>query len=108
MADLEGFRVAVRERRRLAGRTQQQLARAIGLHPNVLSHKLNGSDQAVLTSVDVIAMVTTLAGWGAIGSRAEAESLLGLMGVPAHVIPAQRWAVSPLGDLPETGPGDQP
>jgi hypothetical protein len=31
--DLDGFREAVRERRRTAGRTQRQLARAIGLHP---------------------------------------------------------------------------
>lgn len=44
----------------MAGRTQQQLARAIGLHPAVLSHKLNGHDGA---------MLTTLAAWGALVSR---------------------------------------
>ena len=63
MQDLAGFRAAVRERCRAAGRTQQQLARAVGLHPNVLSHKLHKRG-ARLNAADVIAIVTTLADWG--------------------------------------------
>ena len=35
---------ALRERLRATGFTQQQLARAIGLHPHVLSHKLHERD----------------------------------------------------------------
>ena len=53
--------------RRAVGRTQQQLARCIGLHPDVLSHKLNGRDNAILTTPDVIAIVTTLALLGRAG-----------------------------------------
>ena len=99
MRDLAGFRDAVRVHRRAVGRTQQQLARAIGLHPDVLSHKLNGTDHAVLTTVEVTAIVTTLAQWAALGSRAEAERLLAQMGVPAHAIGAQAWAAAPLAGL---------
>ena len=69
--DLAAFREAVRARRRMAGRTQQQLARRVGVHPDVLSHKLHARG-AVLTSADVTAIVTVLAGWKAVGSQAEA------------------------------------
>ena len=80
--DLAAFREAVRARRRMAGRTQQQLARRVGVHPDVLSHKLHARG-AVLTSADVTAIVTVLAGWKAVGSQAEARALLALAGVPA-------------------------
>jgi non-specific serine/threonine protein kinase len=89
MRDLDRFRAAVREHRRVVGRTQQQLARSVGLHPDMLSHKLNGSDHAMLTAPDVIGIVTTLAGWGALANRAEVHALLGLMDVPPHAIAAQ-------------------
>jgi hypothetical protein len=99
MSDLGGFREAVREHRRAVGRTQQQLARSIGLHPAVLSHKLHGSDNAVLTAPDVIGIATTLAGWGALVTRADVQALLDLMGVPPHAIPAAAWSAPPLAAL---------
>jgi predicted ATPase len=99
MSDLRGFREAVREHRRAAGRTQQQLARSIGLHPDVLSHKLNGRDNAVLTMPDVIGIATTLAGWGALVTRADVHALLGLMDVPPHAVPAAAWSAPPLAAL---------
>jgi len=95
--DLAAFREAVRARRRAAGHTQQQLARRVGLHPHVLSHKLHARG-AILTSADVTAIVTVLAGWGAIGSQAEAQALLALAGVPPGT-----WAGGPVGTGP---PGD--
>ena len=100
MADLREFREKVRERRRAVGRTQQQLARSVGLHPDVLSHKLNGRDHAVLTTPDVIGIAVTLAGWGALVSRADVYELLGLMEVPRHAVPAASWSSPPLADLP--------
>jgi len=100
--DLAAFREAVRARRRAAGRTQQQLARRVGVHPDVLSHKLRARG-AVLTSADVTAIVTVLAGWGAVGSQAEARALLALMGVPPGT-----WADGPLGALPPGDPGQPP
>ena len=103
MHDLDGFREAVRERRRTAGRTQRQLARAIGLHPDVLSHKLHQRG-AVLTPSEVVAIVATLADWKVVGSAAEARTLA-LMAVPEHAIPSQAWAAGPLSALP---PGPAP
>ncbi len=99
MQDLAGFRAAVRNCCRAAGRTQQQLARAIGLHPNVLSHKLHQRG-ALLNAADVAAIVTTLADWGAVGSVAEARALLALMDVSERAIPAEAWTAGPLGALP--------
>ena len=105
MRELGRFRAAVRDHRRVAGRTQQQLARSIGLHPDMLSHKLNGSDHAVLTAPDVISIVTTLAGWGALASPAEAHALLGLMDVPPHAVAAEAWSAMPLASpLPPAAP----
>jgi predicted ATPase len=87
----------------VAGRTQQQLARAIGLHPDVLSHKMNGRDGAVLTTADVIAIVTVLAEWGALAGQADATELLSLMAVPPRAVPAAAWTRPPLAALPDGG-----
>jgi predicted ATPase len=108
LRDLRGFREAVRAHRRAVGRTQQQLARSIGLHPDVLSHKLNGRDNAVLTTPDVIGIATTLAGWGALASRADLHALLDLMEVPRHAVPAAAWAAPPLVTLRAGGEGAAP
>lgn len=99
MRELAHFRDLVRAHRRALGRTQQELARAIGLHPNVLSHKLHGRDGATLTQADVVAIIRTLAAWGALTTRVEAHALLALMSVPPHALPASAWAVPPLADL---------
>src|SRR5690349_11933214 len=64
MGELAVFRELLRAHRRGAGRSQGQLATAIGLHPNVLSHKLNAHGRSVLTTPEVVGIVTTLAGWG--------------------------------------------
>ena len=108
MRDLAGFREAVRLRRRTVGRTQQQLARAIGLHPDVLSHKLHKRSGAMLTTSDVAAIVTTLAAWGAIGSQAEARALLAMMAVLPNAVHAGAWAAPPLATLPPTGRPSRP
>src|SRR5215472_8751482 len=100
MRDLRAFRDAVRERRRAAGRTQEQLARSVGLHPHVLSHKLNGHGQAMLSTREVVAIATTLADWGALATRAEVHALLAVMAVPPHAVPAEAWACPPLAGLP--------
>jgi predicted ATPase len=111
MPDLRGFRETVRDHRRAVGRTQQQLARSVGLHPDVLSHKLNGRDRAALTTPDVIGIATTLASWGALVSRADVYELLDLMDVPRQAIPAAAWSALPLAGLRadhDGGPGSHP
>jgi len=97
--ELGQFREQVRAHRRDVGRKQEELARAIGLHPNVLSHKLNGHTGASLTTADVIRIVTTLASWGALTTREEARAMFGLMAVPANAVPPSLWATSALADL---------
>jgi predicted ATPase len=87
----------------MAGRTQQQLARAIGLHPDVLSHKMNERDGAVLTTADVIAVVTVLAEWGALAGQADATELLSLMAVPPRAVTAAAWTRMQLAALPGGG-----
>jgi predicted ATPase len=99
MRDLRGFREAVREHRRAVGRTQQQLARSIGLHPDVLSHKLNSRDNAVLTSQEVVAVATTLVAWGALVTRNDMYALLTMMEVPPQAVPAAAWSAPPLAAL---------
>ena len=112
MRDEVAFRLALRERLRVVGRTQQQLARAIGLHPHVLSHKLHERDAAALTTPEVVSIVVTMAGWGGIDSKADALALLDLMALPPEAIPAESWATKPLALLPDgpsrTGPPDAP
>lgn len=99
MRDLAGFRDATREHRRAVGRTQQQLARAVGLHPHVLSHKLNGHGDAILTAADVTGIITALAAWGALVRRSDAYALLELMALPPQAIPDSAWAAPPLATL---------
>ncbi len=105
MGDLARFRDGVRTYRRAVGRSQQQLATAVGVHPNVLSHKLNRHGRAVLTTPEAIRIVTTLAGWGALETRGAAEELLAAAGVPAHAISAAAWTTAPLSALPAQTPG---
>jgi non-specific serine/threonine protein kinase len=105
MRDLRAFRAAVWQHRRAVGRTQQQLARSIGLHPDVLSHKINGSDNAVLTMSDAIGIATTLVSWGAVTTRADLKALLDLVEVPPQAIPAARWSVPPLAALRDAEDG---
>jgi non-specific serine/threonine protein kinase len=94
-ADLSDFRDAVRAHRRAVGRTQQQLARAVGLHPHVLSHKLNGTGTP-LRERDVVAIVTTLAEWGAIADADDVLHLLDLVELPISIIPDSAWRAGPL------------
>jgi predicted ATPase len=105
MGDMARFRDGVRAYRRAVGRSQQQLATAVGVHPNVLSHKLNRHGRAVLTAPEAIRIVTTLAGWGALETRSAAEELLAAAGVPAHAVPATAWTTAPLSALPAETPG---
>ena len=94
MTDLPAFRQAVRQKLRSAGRTQQQLAREMGLHPDALSHKINGRDGSLLTARDAVALMATLAAWGAIGTQGEADELVRLGAVPGRLVSTQPWYVA--------------
>ena len=112
LTDLPAFRQAVRVKLRAAGRTQQQLAREMGLHPDVLSHKINGRDGSVLTARDAVALIATLAAWGAISTQREADDLLRLGAVPTQLVSTQPWyvalTVSPVRRPPDARRGTGP
>ncbi len=93
----ERFREQVRSYRALTGKTQQELAKVLGLNPQVLSHKLDGVRNARLTHREVKAIVTTLVQWGAMSKQAEARDLLELMECPDF--PPAQWDEPPLNRL---------
>jgi predicted ATPase len=96
---LAAFRAALNGYRRPTGRGQQELARELGLHPAVLSHKLNGNDGAALRHDEVRGIVRTLAAWHALETRAQVIELLELMGLGSNQFSAAEWAAPPLVEL---------
>src|SRR6478609_8290078 len=96
---LEEFRDKVWEYRRQAGFSQTALADALGLHPKVLSQKLNGSSGYSLNQPEIMQIVKTLAGWEAISSRAEALDLLAALGLKDNSFTSQEWEAPPLNRL---------
>src|SRR5258708_11726557 len=90
----ELFREKVRYYRPLTERTQEELAKAIGLSPYVLSHKLHGTSNARLTHREVQAIVKTLVEWGAMTRQAEARELLELMECPDFL--PDEWNAPPV------------
>ncbi|MBL8134546.1 MAG: tetratricopeptide repeat protein [Anaerolineae bacterium] len=101
----EAFRKRLKEHLRSAGYAQKQLARDLGLHPNVLSHKLNESDGMQISYADVKGIIRALAGKGVLYERAQALELLDLAGMTAAAFTEVEWAGAPLNRLtvkPET------
>lgn len=97
--NLDVFREKVSQHRRAAGRSQKELAQALGLHPNVLSHKLHGSDGAYLTHPEVKNIIKTLSSWEAISRRKEAVELLEEMGLKGDSFSPDEWNSPPLNRL---------
>jgi hypothetical protein len=95
MRDLAAFRAAVTAQRRAVGRSQQELARAVGLHPHVLSRKLNGTD-AMLTSRDAAAIVAALRGWGAVAGQEQPSELFDLLHVRGPAAARRRVVLTAL------------
>jgi hypothetical protein len=81
-ADLERFRLKVREYRLLVNRNQSNLAAYLNLDYNELSNHRNAHKNASLSHDNVRGIVRTLAEWGAITTRSQAEALLDLMLCP--------------------------
>src|SRR5260221_5623139 len=92
--NLELFREKVRYYRPLTERTQEDLAKALGLSPYVLSHKLHGTRNARLTHREVQAIVKTLVEWRAMTRQAEARELLELMDCPDFL--PDEWNAPPF------------
>ena len=99
---LEAFREAVRAYRLPTERSQEALAAALGLSPQVLSRKLRGSANARLTHREAKQIIRTLATWEALTARMQAVELLGMLGLPPTTFTAEEWATPPLAALGET------
>jgi predicted ATPase len=93
------FRDSVREYLRNSGYSQQELAEEIGLHPKVLSRKLNSNGNAYLTQLEVKRIITTFAGWNVITSRDEALLLLELAQMGPTSFRIDEWQALPLSQL---------
>jgi len=89
---------------RKAGYSQQNLADELGLHPVVLSRKLRGNMKAHVTRLEIKRILTILAKWGALMTRAEAIQLLELAQVPATLFSAEEWQAPPLSLLEDEPP----
>jgi len=84
---------------RASGYSQRELADEVGLHPKVLSRKLNNSGNAHLTHLEVQRIVTTLAHWQAISTQDEAIQLLELAQMGPNYFTAKEWQQPPLSQL---------
>src|SRR6266853_4355633 len=93
------FSESIQEYLRASGYSQKELAVALGLHPKVLSRKLNGSGNAHLTHLEVQSIITTLARWHAISTQDEALHLLELAQVGSTTFSAEEWRTPPLSGL---------
>ena len=84
---------------RASGYSQKELADALGLHPKVLSRKLNNSGNAHLTHLEVQRIITALARWQAISTQDEAIHLLKLAQMRPNSFSAEEWQQTPLNQL---------
>lgn len=96
---LDTFRSKVQQYARFAGRTQKQIAHAIGLHHCVLSHKLNATDGMLLNHLDIKQIIRTLAHWQAIMTQQQAVDLLENMQLRRSMFSTDEWCVPPLSQL---------
>lgn len=103
--DLETFRAKIKVYRRSVGLSQEKLAGAIGLHPTVLSNKLNGTNKAYFTQREVRNLIKTLVEWEAINRRREVADLLSLAECPDFSL--VEWTTSPLNRLIDSALPDQ-
>ena len=93
------FSDSVQKCLRTSGYSQKELADALGLHPKVLSRKLNGNGNARVTYLEVRRIITTLARWHAITTQDEALHLLEVAQVEPTIFSADEWRTPPLSTL---------
>src|SRR3989440_966208 len=84
---------------RTSGYSQKELADELGLHPKVLSRKLNSSGNAHLTHMEVKRIIITLARWHALTAQEEALHLLELAEVAPAIFSDDEWQHPPLSTL---------
>lgn len=81
------------------GYSQQQLARALGIHPTLLSNKLVGVRKGRLNNPEIKQIIKTLAEWELIFTRQEVLQLLNEVDLSAQLFNAKEWSTPPLSNL---------
>jgi predicted ATPase/transcriptional regulator with XRE-family HTH domain len=81
------------------GYSQQQLARALGIHPTLLSNKLVGVRKGRLNNPEIKHIIKILAEWELIFTRQEVLQLLAEVDLTAQLFNAKEWASPPLNNL---------
>lgn len=89
----------MRDYRSATGRSQKALAQAVGLHPTVLSNKLNGTDNAKLNRLEIKQLILTLAEWQGVTTCAEVTELLAFLELNPSLFTPEEWQSSPLNQL---------
>ena len=98
------FGKRVRDYLRVVGSSQQDLARALALHPVVLGRKLHGTANAYLTQQEVKRIIMLLAEWRALSTQKEVLSLLALANMPSRSFSEEEWNSPPLSELEPDAP----
>lgn len=93
------FSDSVQELVRTSGYSQKELAEAVGLHPKVLSRKLNDNGKTHLTNLEVQQIIKVLANWHVITTQDEALHLLELAQMEPNSFGAEAWQQPPLSQL---------
>jgi len=102
--NIDAFRDGVQGYLRTGGYKQEELARSIGLHPKVLSRKLNKNANAQLTLREVREIVVALADWHVLTTRDELLALLTAADIDAGILQQSDWQTPLLTDLPQSRP----
>jgi predicted ATPase len=102
--NIDALRDSVQGYLRTGGYKQEELAHRIGLHPKVLSRKLNKNANAQLTLREVREIVIALADWHVLTTRDELLALLAAAEIDAGILQQSDWQTPLLYDLPQSRP----
>jgi hypothetical protein len=85
----------------MAEKNQQSLAALLHIHPNVLSRKLNHTNNATFNRSEVKHLIRVLAEWHSFSWRSEVDQLLEMLGLnPQDFFTQKEWQL-PLYWLPD-------
>lgn len=108
----EDFHVKLKQYLQQPGYSHQDLARALGLTPTLLSNKLKHSrNYGAFTPAEVKQIIKILAGWGVLTSQTQALELLALEELDYTSFSQEEWYQPPLAELtlaPQTSAGSNP
>src|ERR1700687_4789883 len=99
MQEVEGFSAAIQQHLRASGYKQQELAKALNLHPKVLSRKFHKTGNAHFTHLEIRRLIIILARWQVITTRDNVLQLLELAQVDATILSTNDWQTPPLNTL---------